>query len=230
MNSQHSQHSQHSNNLFEYLLDAEIYAWTTKKWASKKGLIETIGTIDDPIPIISGGENAYHIWNAKARVDGVELFMEIGKIYISFVSDPIAIHHYTHNHNLKMRFGIWIKIPDDKKKYIKNLEIRQQIMDKKQITKQKQVKKRKDHESSVPNQGHKKPRLDNHKISDELDDDSSDDSHNDHNDIHHIDKETYKGEIDLLTSRSLKELLDITEKDSYVQLGDLYFERVPAVF
>lgn len=179
--------SRSAMNLIDKLIALSVYSWKTKRWASKPGLIDSIGTIEDPLGL--SAEQAYRIWNTKSTVDSIELFMDVGRIYVSFVSNAFIISHAS----LIMRYGIWIKIPTDKKRYLKNLEVKNHL-----------GKRKRDSNSH-----------DRHTREEDADEVEDDDK---------VEGKTYKVEHDLLASRTLQELLQLTESDAYIQLGDLNFE------
>src|SRR5579871_1929590 len=131
------------------MLNTEIYSWTKKKYSSKPGLIDVIGTEDSPLNLEN--EKAHKLWHIKCAVENIELFMDVGKIYIQY-----------HSIRFSLKFGIWIKIPNDKSKYINNLG--------------------------------KRKRNDDAEV-----------------------------EYNLLLPRTLHELYDLSERDHYIQLGDLSF-------
>jgi hypothetical protein len=255
----------------EELIGTEIYSWTTKKWSSKPGLLNMIGTMETPVGMSL--ENAYRIWNTKAFVEGVELFMDLGKIYVSFVSYSFTVHH----HNLMMKFGVWIKVPDDKKKYLKNLEIRNSLKHEKhsdyklkrkanpsvsQFDKKRRIVSNSGpgnaintvhgHHSIYDNDDsderdtiHHKVELEkaereyhgHHKTGSEREGEgererereSESEDEGSHKESEHVKTSKYTGELNLLKPRSLLELLELTESDSYIQLGDLYFEENGAI-
>jgi len=153
----------------QQLVNKEVYSWTTKIWANKMGLIDLIGTEKEPIGISL--EEAKRLWNMKAIVDGVEVLLDVGKIYVS--------HHINDNTNdMNIRFGIWIKIPNSKEKYLTK------VNNSVHFKRSESNKKRKRDSKEAPE---------------------------------------FKIEHDLLESRSLHQLLEITKSDQYIQLGDLIF-------
>ena len=208
------------DNLYDKLLNMEIYAWTKKRWVNKNGLINTIGVNECPangMPL----ELSYKIWNTKAFVDGIELYMELSRVYITFVANFLISHK-----RITMRFGIWIKVPDDKKKYLNLLNNNVNIIsnnnsnnNSNSINNSNMDRKRKynnDLDDKIKNNDKKQSSSNGSSSSS-----SSSSSIIDNNDDNNKDK---IGEYKLLLPRTLLDLLHITEIDPYVQLGDLYFE------
>jgi hypothetical protein len=244
--------------VIEEIIKTGIYSWVTKKWSSKPGLLNTIGTIEVPRAGLSL-DNAYRIWNTKAFVEGVQLYMDIGKIYVSFVSYAFSIHH----HNLLMKFGVWIKVPDDKTIYlVKQSETKKQnkkrkntafsgsatrkIPNDKNPANKKYIKstyknkvesyddERKNHQECTECNECREDESDEHQEHREHWEHQEHQEHREHrecnecneyNECKEPEKDEYTGEINLLEPRTLLELLKITRADSYVQLGDLYFEE-----
>jgi hypothetical protein len=212
------------------LVDKEIYAWTTKRWSSKQGLRELIGTPDEPVLLTR--DQAHRIWNTSCRVIAVELSMDLGKIYIAFESDTVLIA----NTHLLMRFGVWIKVPADKNKYLKSLrmnsllgkrkrgqKIRSGISNKANATEAQ--KNNASRSSALDNNAGRSSALDNNAgRSSALDNNNeSEDSFSEtsEEEIHG----TLPVEHNLLQSRTLQSLYNLSQMDPYIQLGDLVFER-----
>lgn len=142
------------------LITSKIYAWTTKRSSGLIGFLDLIGTPDSPKIKV---DDYQRIWNTKSKVDKIELFMNLSKIYLSFISNIFMINGIL----LTMKYSIWIKIPNEERQYLKYLESKSRLGKR---------------------------------------------------------KNKYTLEYNLLASRSLKELFEITEYDGHIQLGDLTFE------
>lgn len=167
------------DKILETLGEHIIYGWHTKKVPNTIGLINLIGTPNEPVEEFD--ETVIdHIWNTKCDIDEVELFMDVGKVYLKLSS------LLTGSDDIRIKWGVWIKIPNDKHKYAQ--------AHKEQIRSHNISKKRK---------------RDDHNIID-----------------HHSNKHKLLVQHDLLESRTLAQLYDLTKSDGYIQLGDVTFTHV----
>jgi hypothetical protein len=180
------------DKIIDFLADRIIYGWHTKKAPKTIGLINLIGTPSDPNPEFSA-EAISNIWESVSSIDEAELFMDVGKVYLKLSSLLKG------RDDIRIRWGAWIKIPNDKHKYLNahKEHSKQLSLNRKRKFDDDDYDRNNNNSSysnsSYSNNGNKPPLLIQH---------------------------------DLLESRTLSQLYDLTKSDGYIQLGDVTFTFV----